>query len=148
MARTNYQQIFLTAYDDDDNHVRVCNVFSNGRKWELCKEVGGGYSYNQDTNGIIAKDFYLRLVKTGNTYRQYSSQDGVTYRERNSAITYGSGAPQYLGIIALEGDGKTATPVPVDLDFFSVETPGDPNPVFFDHFEWRLSGPHLDREES
>ena len=122
-----FQQIGVIAYDDDDNYVMSSNIYADGQAWELAKETNGTIEYSDDPIDAGKSDFYLRLVKVGNTYRQFFSLDGVTYQERNQAITYGNGAPKYLGFIALEGSGIEAPPVPVDIDFFAVDslnTPG------------------------
>jgi hypothetical protein len=119
-----FQQIGVIAYDDDNNYVMSSNIHYETQYWELAQETNGSVDYIDDPVGAVVADFYLRLVKVGNTYRQFFSLDGVHYQERNQAITYGNGAPQYLGFIAMEGTGITATPVPVDIDYFSVEKPG------------------------
>ncbi len=102
------------------------NGFYDGRYWEFSQETGGYYTYSHDPKGIAVSDFYLRLTKKGNTYKQFTSLDGVTYEQRNQGanLTFGDGNPKYYGFIAQEGSGVGAAPVPVDIDFFSVEAPG------------------------
>ena len=58
-----------------------------------------------------------------NSYRQFISLDGITYQERNEGVTW-DGSVRFLGLIAMEGSGVSATPVSVDVDLFSVERPG------------------------
>jgi len=131
---TAYQQIALMAYDNDDNLMKCTNTHLGFRAWQMCPESGGSPSHYEDTRNASESDFYLRLMKIGNLYQQYISFDGVTYERRNPPLSYGNGAPQYLGLVALEGSGIGAPPVPVDIDFFQVEDISSSPTNFFDDF--------------
>jgi len=116
-----FQQVDIIVYDDDDNYIKCLNGMVAARNWEFGSEVNGTYTATKNADGADNSNFYLRLTKTGNIYRQYFSLDGSTFVERNIPVTYGNGAPPYFGFIALEG-GVSATPVPVSIDFFKVES--------------------------
>jgi hypothetical protein len=109
-------QFIIIAYDDDDNYVRMANCVT---LWEIVTEVAQNPTIYQDSShpgGL--NPFYLRLVKTGNSYAQYHSQDGVNFQKANETVTYGNGAPQYLGLISF---GSEATAV-VEVDSFVLES--------------------------
>jgi hypothetical protein len=109
-------QLIIIAYDDDDNYVRMANCV---QLWEIVTEVAQNPMIYQDSSYPTGLNpFYLRLVKTGNSYAQYHSLDGVTFQKANETVTYGNGAPQYLGLISF---GSETTPV-VEIDSFSLET--------------------------
>jgi len=118
---TNQQQIAIVAYNDDDNHVRCGHGFINGsKKWKLGKEESGNYSGLQNSTSAQNQNFWLKLVKQGNTYTQYYSLDGASFDLANS-ITSTIAYPKFLGFIALQGGFCTAPPVPVFIDFFRVD---------------------------
>jgi len=73
---SDIQHINIIAYDDDDNHVRCVNGHTWGsRNREFLYEVGGQAGYGpgggRAVMNPVAPDFYLRLTKTRNVYRQY-----------------------------------------------------------------------------
>jgi len=115
------QEVNIIVYDDDQNFIKCSNI---ARYWELGSKEDGSYSSETDPADATVSDFYLRLVKVGNHYRQYTSRDGRGYQERNNGITYGTGAPIYLGFIAMQRSSVSATPVRVDIDYFQVERLG------------------------
>jgi hypothetical protein len=137
---TAYQQIALVAYDNDDNLMKCTNTYLDYQVWQMCPESGGTPSHYEDTRNASQSDFYLRLMKIRNIYQQYISFDGVTYERRNPPLSYGNGAPQYLGLIALEGYGIVAPPVPVNIDFFQVEDIPPAQTNFFDDFNGTTLG--------
>jgi len=128
---SNFQQIDIVAYDNLYNHVRAINgwVWGN-RNWQFVYGVGSSYlEAGREAMNPVAEDFYLRLTKTGNVYRQYYSYDGITFTQLNGAITYGNGSPAYLGIVGLQSE-QYQTPVSVDIDYFAVQAVPLPGAVW------------------
>jgi len=125
ITQAAYQQIDIVIYDDEDNDLRCGNVQGGDRVWQLGKKVAGVWS-DQNTGGPDAKasSFFLRLVKTGNLFRQYYSLDGNIFHQTNGQINYGDRNPKYLGFAAFESHGVTATPIPVSIQYFSVDRLG------------------------
>jgi hypothetical protein len=124
----NGQEICLIAYVDAHNFVKCSNTFSsNQRCWNLYLQQGTVFYSTFDYNGAYHTEFYMRLAKIGDTYRLYSSVDGITYEQRTADMTFAGGTPPYLGFIAIEDGWMQASPVSVDIDFFAVDslsTPG------------------------
>jgi len=134
---SNNQQIHIIVYDNDDNYVKSGNAYSNypggqGQFWHLGREIGGNWSWVLNPANATQADFWIRVEKKGNIYRHYYSLDGVTYLRVLSDIAYGNGAPQYLGLLA--SDGQTSQ-VPVDIDFFQVESLPASGTNFSDTFD-------------
>jgi len=101
---TNFEQVGIIAYLDDDNYVKASWMNQNAGRgintrnrrmimnWEVNGENGfmapGGpldnasfFSLKAFADYVMPDDFiYLRLVKEGNMYRAYFSFDGVVWR--------------------------------------------------------------------
>lgn len=137
----DYQQVVLIAYDGDNNYLRAGNGQIGGRTWQVVRETAGTATHFEDGRGAAAADFFLRIIKRGNIYQLYFSLDGVTFERRNGSLAYGNGAPQYLGFIALEGSGIGAAPVPVNIEFFQVDSLPAISGEFFDDFDGSSLGP-------
>lgn len=120
-----YQQINIVAYDNDNNSIRCGNVQGKGRVWQLGTKINGAWTAQNNGSNASQSFFYVRLVKKGNLYQQYYSLDGKIFSPANGPVAYGDGTPEFLGLIAFESYGVTATPVTVSIDYFSVEKIGD-----------------------
>jgi hypothetical protein len=125
ITQAKYQQIDIVIYDDEDNDLRCGNVQGDDRIWQLGEKIAGVWSA-QNIGGpdAGASSFFLRLVKTGNLFRQYYSLDGNIFHQTNGPINYGDRNPKYLGFAAFESHGVTATPIPVSIKYFSVDCLG------------------------
>jgi uncharacterized delta-60 repeat protein len=111
LAKANNPQVALVAYDDDDNYVRAdffAYTPSPAYGIEFIRELPDSdtdlYSDMAAPTGL----FFLRIVKTGATYCQYWSYDGITYFPANGTLTYGNGLPKKLGFTAM-GDPTTSS---------------------------------------
>lgn len=121
-----HQQVAILAYDNNDNYVKCANGFllvvpGGARAWEFGREINQSYNATLSQTDAANANFYLRLVKAGKSYMQYYSLDGSTFKKINQTLTYGNGAPNYLGFVAFQGAEETQPPVPVSIDFFKVE---------------------------
>lgn len=125
ITQAEYQQIDIVIYDDEDNDLRCGNVKGVDRVWQLGTKIAGVWS-DQNIGGqdAGASTFFLRLLKTGNLFRQYYSLDGNIFHQTNGPINYGDRNPKYLGFAAFEPTGVTAPPITVSIKYFSVDALG------------------------
>lgn len=127
-SNTNAPQIDILAYDDDDHHVRCAygtfGAIGGQRALELAVE-SGGYSANRLLHDFGGSPFYLRLEKTGNTYTQYHSTDGVTFHQSLGPVAYGDGTPAKLGFVAMSDPYQSSHAY---IDYFEVTTNPVPEP--------------------
>ncbi|HWM00484.1 MAG TPA: DUF1349 domain-containing protein, partial [Nocardioidaceae bacterium] len=69
-----------------------------------------------------AGELWLRLAKSGNTYKAYYSSDGDVYRFMGS--TQLSSEPARAGLMAFNRQG-TSSDLDVAFDHFRIESQGD-----------------------
>jgi hypothetical protein len=116
----NEAQFDLLAYDNDDNHVRLCHGhLSDVLRIDNAIEVGGAFS----GHGLTPVDFgtawfWLQMRKESSTYSAWYSLDGNTFSQASSPFTYGDGTPARLGFVAMVDSSQSAQ---ILVDWFSVE---------------------------
>ena len=131
----NNEQGGVIAYADDDNYVKLAWEMAdvsapiNKRRLVLVGEQNGVVTTTQVTgaeaqrlvgdNGAI----WLRLKKTGTTYRAYYSTDGNVYKFMGATTM--TAAPTGAGLFAFNRAG-TATDLDVAFDHFTIESHGAP----------------------
>lgn len=118
-APNNHAQIDVIAFDSPDNLVRANYGFIKGqRQAEFGTEIFAGWSPEQTPLDPGSGTFFLRLTKTGNSYYQSYSTDGVNYTTINSPRRFGNGSPAYLGFCAGADPSDSSH---VHIDSFAVE---------------------------
>jgi len=97
----NYPGIFLVAWDDTDNNVRLGYQASTGsRSSSVSIESGQTMTYSAGTSIDFATNaFVLRLVKQGNLYSGWWSTNGTDFLSLGGAVPapYGNGLPAQVG---------------------------------------------------
>ena len=77
-----YEQAGLIIYKDDNNFVQVARMHKAGNPLLAMNNRSGGGS-TVDVDGSISaynqETIYLRIVKTGSTFKGYASSDGITW---------------------------------------------------------------------
>ena len=89
----------------------------NGVTWQYRSSAGGGTTYN-NTTGLNAP-YWVRLVRSGNTFTGYRSADGVNWTQQGTA-TFSMASTVYVGLALTSHDSAnlcTAT-------FDNVTAPG------------------------
>ena len=134
----NNEQGGIVAYADDDNYVKLAWEMANAgapinklRVVVIREQDGTPVTFEitgADAQQIVGAggEIWLRLKKTGSTYRAYYSNDGTVWRFI-SATTLGA-EPVGAGMIAFNRNG-TSTDLDVAFDFFEIESAGDPIPA-------------------
>jgi alpha-glucuronidase len=134
----NNEQGGIVAYADDDNYVKLAWEMGNAGaplnrlRVVLVREQNGVADTLQitgaDAQRIVGPDgaIWLRLKKTGTTYRAYYSTDGSVYRFMGSTTL--SAEPAGAGLIAFNRGGSS-TDLDVAFDHFRIESHGDPVPA-------------------
>jgi alpha-glucuronidase len=133
----NNEQGGIIAYADDDNYVKLAWEMANAGapinklRVVVIREQGGAATTlevtGSDAQRIVGADgaIWLRLKKTGGTYRAYYSTDGSVYRFMGSTTL--NVEPGRAGLVAFNRGG-TSTDLNVAFDHFRVESHGDPVP--------------------
>jgi alpha-glucuronidase len=133
----NNEQGGIIAYADDDNYVKLAWEMANASaamnklRVAVIREQNGAAATleitGSDAQRIVGTDgaIWLRLKKTGSTYRAYYSNDGSVYRFIGST-TLSTEATQ-AGLVAFNRGG-TSTDLDVAFDHFRISSHGDPVP--------------------
>jgi alpha-glucuronidase len=130
----NNEQGGIVAYADDDNYVKLAWEMSNAnaplnkRRVVLLREQNGAATTRQvtgaDAQRIVGADgaIWLRLKKTGTTYRAYYSTNGSVYRFMGAVSL--DAEPTGAGLLAFNRAG-TSTDLDVAFDYFRIQSLGD-----------------------
>jgi alpha-glucuronidase len=131
----NNEQGGIIAYADDDNYVKLAWEMANAGapinklRVVVIREQNGAAATLEvtgpDAQRIVGADgaIWLRLKKSGSTYRAYYSNDGSVYRFIGST-TLSTEATQ-AGLVAFNRSG-TSTDLEVAFDRFRISSHGDP----------------------
>ncbi|HET9736477.1 MAG TPA: ThuA domain-containing protein [Solirubrobacteraceae bacterium] len=120
-----YGQGGLLAYGDDDNYVKLDPISDAGNtrinRIELRTEVNGtptGPASDPQVAEGSGTEFWLRLTKTGSSYKGEYSRDGQTWQDAGT-VTNAMASPDF-GVFAFgpqaEGQGDT-----VAFDYFTLD---------------------------
>ncbi|RKR91833.1 alpha-glucuronidase [Micromonospora pisi] len=131
----NNEQGGVLGYADDNNYVKLAwemgsaTAAVNRVRIVFLREQNGASSTLEitgaDAQRIVGTDgaIWLRLTKTGDSYRAYYSSDGSVYRFIGSTTL--NVEPTKAGLMAFNRAG-TSTDLDVAFDYFRVESLGDP----------------------
>jgi cytochrome c len=160
-----YQQTGLVIYGNDDNYIKF--VFSGrntsaadaaSRVMQLVKETNA--SATEINSAALGAAFpgtaWLRLTSDGTTVTASYSTDGTTFTPMAQTVTLAGISHPQIGFMSVMGNGRPATPAPVDglVDWFHITpddtavTPG-PNDEFdgtsLDQCRWSVVRPDAER---
>ena len=133
----NNEQGGVIAYADDDNYVKLAWEMGsstapiNKLRVVLLREQSGVVSTQQvtgnDAQSIVGADgaIWLRLAKSGSTYKAYYSNNGSVWRFMGSTTL--NVEPAKVGLVAFNRAG-TSTDLDVAFDYFRIASRGDPVP--------------------
>jgi alpha-glucuronidase len=133
----NNEQGGIIAYAGDDDYVKLAWEMGNAGapinklRVVVIREQNGSPTTLQvtgsDAQRIVGADgaIWLRLSKTGNTYKAYYSSDGSVYKFMGATTL--DVEPSGAGIAAFNRTG-TATDLDVAFDYFRIASDGDPVP--------------------
>jgi regulation of enolase protein 1 (concanavalin A-like superfamily) len=115
----NHQQAGLVIYQNDDNYIRLTNVYSDGNKLQLVYEKTAGPIY-QEMNTNNSRSMYLRLTKKGVAYTGFSSFDGKQY---NFIFTCTGTLENKLKVGLIAFDDIATIAITARFDNFSLTSP-------------------------
>lgn len=95
----------------------------NGVTWQWRSSTGGTTS-NANTTGVSAP-YWVRIVRSGNTFTGYRSPDGVTWTQQGNAQTLSMATAVYAGLAVTSHNNATLCTATFD----SVSLPGWLNPA-------------------
>ena len=134
----NNEQGGIVAYADDQNYVKLAwEMASAGAPINRLRVVvlreQSGTAATLEVTGADAQrivgaegEIWLRLRKTGSTYRAYYSTDGSAYRFIGSTTL--NAEPARAGLVAFNRGGSS-TDLDVAFDHFRIESQGDSVPA-------------------
>jgi alpha-glucuronidase len=138
---TNNEQGGIVAYRDDQNYVKVAWEMASSTQpinrlhVVLLREQNGTATTaaqvtGNDAQSIVGADgaIWLRIAKSGSTYKAYYSNDGSVWRYFGTT-TLNVDTPK-AGMVAFNRAG-TSTDLDVAFDSFHVTSAGDPVPSAF-----------------
>jgi regulation of enolase protein 1 (concanavalin A-like superfamily) len=91
----------------------------NGVTWQNRSSTGGGTTWN-NTNGLTAP-YWVRLVRSGNTFTGYRSSNGTTWTQQGTA-TISMGSTVYVGLALTSHNSSSLCTATYD----NVTAPGWP----------------------
>jgi alpha-glucuronidase len=126
------EQAGVLAYADDDNYVKLAwemadaNAATNKLRVVLLTEQAGTASAIQVTGAeaqhiVRNGQLWLRLAKTGSTYKAYYSSDGHVYKFMGATTL--AAEPTAAGLTTFTRAG-TATDLQVAFDYFHIQSRG------------------------
>ena len=133
----NNEQGGIVAYANDNNYVKLAwemgssTAAINKLRVVVIREQNGTATTLQvqgsDAQRIVGADgaIWLRLTKTGSTYKAYYSNNGSVYRFMGSTTL--NVEPAQAGLVAFNRGGNS-TDLDVAFDYFRIESQGDPVP--------------------
>lgn len=95
----------------------------NGVTWQY-RTTTGGNSGNNNTTGLNAP-YWVRLVRSGNTFTAYRSPDGVTWAQQGSAQTISMSTTVYVGLAVTAHNNSSLC----SATFDNLSLPGWLNPL-------------------
>jgi cytochrome c len=124
----SYQQGGLIVYTDDANYVKLDVVADSAtaRRIELRSEVGDVVQDPQPSaNNLTQGVWYLRLTKSGDSYRGFYSADGQTWTDLGQTVSNSAVAGGKVGLFAF----GTSAPelVTVKFDYFHASWATQPD---------------------
>lgn len=90
----------------------------NGVTWQY-RSTTGGTTANNNTTGLTAP-YWVRLVRSGNTFTAYRSANGVNWTQQGSSQTISMASTVYAGLAVTSHDTSTACTAAFD----NVSLPG------------------------
>ena len=85
---SNYQQVALAAYEDDDNYVILSRNYNNGQSIEFAGEDSGSYSIYSQVTAPTSSNIFLRLDRalSTDTLTAFISIDGNSWTALPGAV--------------------------------------------------------------
>lgn len=116
-----HNQAGLICFDDPDNYIKFTlqSGTRSRREFALTTESGGRTSPRHVADAPQAQRIWLRLTKRGSRYAYSTSTDGKRFRVY-SEVSWGSGAPKWIGLLAKNSAGSTAPEIDASFDLFQL----------------------------
>src|SRR5690625_1305837 len=133
---TAYQQGGLIIYGDDDNYAKMvlqgrdtAGPDPASRVFQFIREENGEPNEVGDSNTpALGADYpstvWVRFTSDGEDLRASYSADGTEFTEMPETKSLAGIEDAKIGLLALQGSGRTQPPVDVSFDYFTI-TPDD-----------------------
>ncbi len=120
LAISNYPQLNLLLYDDDDNHLRIYYAYSDASHYHFGINYEIGQVFNSYGVGLDLgnEPFYIRVIKEDNLYTVFYSTDGTNFISPVAPIIFGDSTPTSIGFAAMVDPTQTSTFL---IDSFEVD---------------------------
>ena len=127
-----YQQAGLIIYGDDDNYAKLVlqarstgGPDANARIFQFIREEGGVPNEVDASNTVNLGAAYpttvwIRLTSNGTDLVASYSADGVAFTDMPETKLLDGIVDPKIGLLALQGDGRSQTPVEAAFDWFTL----------------------------
>ena len=118
----NWQQFALLAISDQENYVKMKYGKDGGLGWQLLAESNGNPGASHGGGWDSVNTVWLRIVKNGNTYTGYISNDGISYHQAGDSLTVDGLDTTHIGLAAYN-DGGTDSPIEFAVEYVKITNP-------------------------
>jgi beta-xylosidase len=115
-----YQQAGIVVYQNDNNYVKLIFYYNGYKNISLANEKHSSCQYI-DKLSMGKKEKYLRIIKKGEKYQGFFSDDGAQFTlvaEYSNSL----GDKVKVGLVAFNGNdaGRSASNIPAYFDYFRL----------------------------
>lgn len=120
----NYSQLCLFIFNGLNNYIQYAYMYNEGHSFDVASDTDGWMTrYGDIPFDFGYAPFWMRLVKVGDVYTTYKSQDGVDYDVVVDSFIYDGNIGDKIGFtVQNDGWGDTA-----HIDYYEVD--GIPGPT-------------------
>jgi len=108
------------SLDEGSAHADVVVTPDNSCSFQWRTTAGSGSSYTGWSGAPVTAPYWVRLTRTGNTFRAETSPDGTTWTQLGGTQTITMGVDVYIGLAVTSHNTSTAT----TAQFSNVATTG------------------------
>lgn len=122
----NWEQAGLIVYQDDDHWLKLVRLYADRNVFQIGRENGGFWTWYEELtpDDCASATIYLKIVKRGNKYSGYFSEDGVEFTQAGKTQTL-SFTKIKIGLLAFNGCDfhEEKAIMDFDFDFFRLTQP-------------------------
>jgi len=129
-AGSSFGVMIRDSLSADAPYAAMLLVHGGGDQLTLLGRATAGATPTSETDATVTEPYWVKLVRTGNTFTGYASPDGATWTQVGTPRTIAMGAVVLVGLAVCSGDPAQVTAVSFDTvtissgaDFFLISTP-------------------------
>jgi beta-xylosidase len=119
VVRQGFDQASLLIWQDHNNYIRLSNVYSGGRRWQIVRELGGE-TFSEQLPNTIGDRVWMKITRRGRTYSCSVSVDGKAWWPVGPPLAADFSEVRVGIAAASPGGGRKADAA---FEFFRISTP-------------------------